>query len=154
VAEALGIAAGIFQVVGHLGAFGFHRLQGVKVGQGRVGLWSCGQIQGSLGQVELAFRQADPVVGGGTGGHHAGSLGVCKAYILAGRDKHAPEDEAWLLAGIDHPGQPVQRGVGVRAPYAFYEGTGRIVVAIAVPVVQHRPFLYAFLGGGHAYTDL
>ena len=64
--------------------------------------------------------------------------------VLGRGDDQAPDDEPRVLAGGDHRGQPVQRGVGVVAAEALDERRHRVVVAVAGAVVGED----ALLGGG------
>ena len=64
--------------------------------------------------------------------------------VLGRRDDQPPDDEPRVLAGGDHRGQPVQRGVGVVAAEALDERRHRVVVAVAGAVVREHPLL----GGG------
>ena len=79
--------------------------------------------------------------------------GVGLSDVLAGRDQHAPQGEARVLSRVDHAGQPVEGGVGIRAPQALDEGARRVVVVISVLVVEDGPPLDALLGRreAHAY---
>ena len=63
-------------------------------------------------------------------------LRVGEADVLGGEDDHAPHDEQRVLAGLDHAGQPVERGVGVGAAQGLDEGADRVVVGVALAVVE------------------
>ena len=78
-----------------------------------------GQVDDRLGQVELGLGQAHELDGPGGGvGHHQGQR-VGHADVLAGQDDQAPGDEPGVLARLEHAGQPVEAGVGIRAPDAL-----------------------------------
>ena len=51
--------------------------------------------------------------------------------VLGRRDHQPPGDEPGVLARLEHPGQPVEAGVGVRAPDALDEGADDVVVLVA-----------------------
>ena len=55
--------------------------------------------------------------------------------VLAGEDDEAAGDEAGVLPGLEHAGQPVEAGVGVGAPDRLDEGGDDVVVLVA-PVAQ------------------
>ena len=82
---------------------------------------------------------------GGCGGNRQ-RLRVGVADVLGGEDDHAPDDEAGVLATLEHHGQVVQRGVGVRATRGLDPGRGVVVVAVAALVVEDRPPLQGVLG--------
>ncbi len=154
VAKALLVAAGVLEVDRHLGLpLLLHRRQGVEEAQRRVRLGRRGQVERRLGQVEAALGQPHPVERLGAGGHHPDGVRIGQAHVLAGQDQHPPEEEARVLAGIDHLGQPVERRVGVGAAQRLDEGADGVVVIVAVLVVQHRPALDALLGHGHVDDD-
>ena len=71
---------------------------------------------------------------------------VGQADIFAGQDDQAAQDEARVLAGVQHLRQPVQGGVGVGAAHRLDEGGDGVVMGVAVFVVQHGPALDRFLG--------
>ncbi len=61
-----------------------------------------------------------------------------------------PRDEAGVLTGLDHPGQVVQGGVHVGAADGLDQGTGDVVVLVAVAVVLHRGPVDRLLQRGQA----
>ena len=147
VAEALGVAAGVAQRRRDRRlAFGGHGAQRVEEPQRAVALGRGGQVQDRLGQVEATLGQADVVERGGAGGHHLDRRRVRHADVLRGKDQHAPEQIAWILAGVDHARHPVQGGVRVGAAQALDEGADGVVVGVALLVVQHRAALDRLLG--------
>jgi hypothetical protein len=88
-------------------------------------------VDHGVGQVELGLGQADELdgPGGGVGDEQAGGVG--HADVLGGEDHEAPGDEAGVLPRLEHAGQPVEPGVGVRAPDALDEGADHVVVLVA-----------------------
>ena len=89
-----------------------------------------------LGQVELGLGEPDELDGPGRGvGHHEGQ-GIGQPDVLAGQDDQAPGDEAGVLARLEHAGQPVQAGVGVRPPDALDEGADLVVVVVGALVEE------------------
>ena len=79
-------------------------------------------------------------------GGHRESAGVGVADVLGGEDHHAPDDEARVLAALEHDRQVVQRGVRVRAARGLDPGGDVVVVAVSLFVVQDRPSLQGVLG--------
>ena len=75
-------------------------------------------------------------------------LRVGHADVLAGEDHDPAGDEPGVLAGHQHPGQPVQRRVRVGAAHALDERAGHVVVRVAVPVVADRRDVDRLLRGG------
>ena len=64
VAKALAVAAGVFEVSGHLAfAFFFHDRQRVEKGHSRVALGRGGQVQGGVGQWKTPLGQPNAVEG-------------------------------------------------------------------------------------------
>ena len=72
---------------------------------------------------------------------------VGHAHVLAGQYDQAAGYEPGVLARLEHPGQPVEAGVGVRAPDALYEGADDVVVLV-IPVAQ-RPGAAGRFDVGH-----
>ena len=94
-----------------------------------------GEVDDGLGQVELRLGQAD-VLEGVRGGHRDHQrLRVGLADVLAGQDDQAADDEAGVLAGLEHAGEPVEAGVGIGAADALDERGDHVVVLVA-PVAQ------------------
>ena len=85
----------------------------------------------------LSCASGRPTCSSGVGGGHRHDerLRVGLADVLAGQDDQAADDEAGVLAGLEHAGQPVEAGVGVGAPDALDEGGDHVVVLVA-PVAQ------------------
>ena len=63
-------------------------------------------------------------------------VGIGQSNILGGKDDQTPGNEPGLLAAGEHPGQVVDRGVGVTSPDRFDKGRNDIVVLLAVLVVE------------------
>ena len=61
-------------------------------------------------------------------------------------DHDAPGDEARVLAGFQHPRQPVDRRVRIAAAHALDEGAGHVVMRVAGRVVVERLALDRILG--------
>ena len=116
VTQALGITAGVLQVVGNLTVpFGLDGGQGVEESEGGVAFWRRRQIECGLGQVKAALRQADAIEGLGGGGDDGQGVGIGQTHVLAREDDHTPQDELRILAGVDHTCEPIDGGVRVGA---------------------------------------
>ena len=128
-------------------------LRGPESGVGRVALWRGGQINGGVGQRDLRLGQAEKFAGllGGDGEEQP--AGVGQADILAGGNDEAPGNEADVFPGMEHFGQPIERGIGIAAADAFDEGADRIVVRIILGIVDHGFALDAFLDDGAGQAD-
>jgi len=88
-------------------------LDAAKTALERIRLRRQGEVYGRLGEREIALREADQMRGllGGRRDHQR--LRIGQADVLARQDHDAPGDEHRVLAGVDHPHQPIQRGVWV-----------------------------------------
>ena len=113
---------------------------------GGIALWGARDIGGRLGQDDLGLRHADPLAGQGAGDRQADRLRVRVANILRGADHDPAGDEFGVLPRLQHPGQIIDGGVGVRSPHALDKGGDRVVVVVAALVVAGRPPLDTLLG--------
>ena len=62
--------------------------------------------------------------------------GSASPDVLAGQDDQPAGDEPGVLARLEHPGQPVEAGVGIRAPDRLDEGADLVVVVVLAVVLQ------------------
>ena len=140
---------GVAQVRRHLAdlAGAYVGARGVDGRDHGVGLRRDRQRDRGLGEVEPGLGHADQLhgLGGGDGGGERRRVG--QPDVLAGQDHQPPGDEARVLPRLDHPGQVVQRGVGVGAADRLDEGAGHVVVLVALPVVAHGGLVDGGLGG-------
>ena len=123
------------------------------VSQGFIDSHVCGVALRRRRHVDRRVSQRDPRLGhahhlrGARGIHrHAEGIRIRQAHILAGADDDAPGDEADILSGIQHEGQPIERRIGVAAAHRLDEGRNRIVVPVARAIVANGLFLDALLG--------
>ncbi len=72
-------------------------------------------------RLSCASGRPDELDGAGGGVGHDEAHRVGHADVLAGEDDEAAGDEAGVLAGLEHAGQPVEGGVGVGAADALDE---------------------------------
>ena len=93
-----------------------------------VGLGASGQVNGGLGESQLAFGRAQEPVRVPAGHQPA-------------RDVHG------ILAGVQHPSQPVEGGVGISAAHGLVQGRDVIVVLVSGLVVDGETVLDRNLDG-------
>src|SRR5262249_5777337 len=105
-----------------------------------------GQVGYALGQVELAFRQADEFYGLRRGRGHDRSLRVAGADVFGRKNDESAGDEARVLAGCEHPSQPVDGGIRIAAAQTLDEGAGDVVMGIAGGIVVEGLALDRVLG--------
>ena len=67
-------------------------------------------------------------------------LRVGEADVLGGEHDHAPGDEAWILAALEHRREVVDGCIGIRAAHRLDEGRDEVVVRVAAFVVDERSF--------------
>ncbi len=117
-------------------------------GVNRVAFGGGGQIEGGLSQGQLAFRTAQQMIGvSGLEGEGQG-LRIGEADIFGGKTDQPPGDVEGLLAGHQHPDQPVEGAVGVAVPQAFMKGGDQVVVFFPVGVVAQALALQGLLHRG------
>ena len=103
--------------------------------------------------MKATFGQAHLLERAGAGGHHLDGVGVGHAHILAGKDQHAPEDEARRLAGIDHLRHPVDGRIRVAAAQALDKGADGVEVVVALLVIEDGAALDRLLGDVQRHVD-
>ena len=123
------------------GFAGLHvRHGGVQRRVGGVGFRAGGHQHHGVGQRQLGFRQAQHV-GGIHGGFDDGDdLRPGQAHILAGGD-HQAAAGGYQIAGLQQPGQVMQRRVRVGAAHRLLVGGDDVVMVVALPVVAHGGML-------------
>ncbi|OQA43300.1 MAG: hypothetical protein BWY52_01914 [Chloroflexi bacterium ADurb.Bin325] len=154
VAEALLVAARIAQMRGDLRlALLLDRGQRIEEGKAGVALGRGRQIERGLGQMEAALRHPHIVERLAARHHDRQRLRVGQPHVLSGKDDHAPEDEARVLARIHHARHPVERRVGIRPAQALDERADGVVVDVALLIIEHRAALDRFLGDRQVDMD-
>ena len=99
------------------------------------------QIRDCLGERGVALRHADEVACLlGRDGHRQ-PLRVGVADVLGREPDQAPGDVQRILAGLEHPREPVHRGVRVAVAHGLVKGGDQVVVLFARLVVQECPAL-------------
>ena len=112
------------------------------------------QIDHRLGQMDRAFGHSEKVAGlvGGNGLFQRPRVG--QPHVLAGKPDHAAGHIQWVLAGFQHPGQPVHGGVRVRIAHGFVQRRDQVVVFLPLLVIEQGLFggalFHRFLGYGNA----
>ena len=120
---------------------------------GRVAFRRRGQIDGGVGEGNPGFGESDEFAGLLRGHRDEEAARVGQPDVLAGRDDQAPGDETDVLAGMEHLGQPVKRGIGIAAADAFDESAYRVIVGIVIGIVDHGLALDAFLDDRAGQVD-
>ncbi len=147
VPEAFRVAAGIAQMIGHLGVLFFDGRKRVEESHGAVRLFRSGKIERRVRQKIAAFGKPHAVESLRAGVHHGDSIRIGEAGVLAGGNQHPPENKARILAGGGHTRKPVHRRVGIAPAQTFDERADNVIMIVAVAVVQHDFFLNGLLGG-------
>jgi hypothetical protein len=109
--------------------------RGRQSGDDRVRLRREREVDHRLGEVQLCLGHAYELDGARRRIRDDERQGVGHADVLGRQDHEPAGDEPGILAGFHHPGQPVEAGVGIRAPHALDEG-GEDVVVLVVAVAQ------------------
>ena len=84
----------------------------------------------SLREVECRFGQADVLDGACSGVGDEDRLGIGHPDVLAREDHEAARDEARVFARLEHPGEPVEPGVGIAAADRLDERRHDVVVLV------------------------
>ena len=115
-----------------------------------VALGGDGQIDHRLPQRQLAFRRAEALEGGCrvVGDLHRARIG--QPDILPRHAHDAPRQVARVGAAIQHPAQPVQRGIRVRAAHRFVQRRNLVVEIVAALVEAARVQCQCLLQEGGA----
>lgn len=105
-----------------------------------------GNVDGGLRNRNARLGPADELRGlkRRVGQHQRHRVG--QAHVLRGVNHNAPRDETRVFPGVNHPGQPVERRVGVASAHGFDERGDGVVVRVAVAVIHYRLFLDARFG--------
>ena len=135
---------GILQIRGHSQrSSGFDVLQGgPERGIAPVAFGSGCQIDGGMRQCDATFRHPDKIKRLLRGHSDHQRLRIREPDVLTGGNDETPGNKTRVLAGMDHFGQPVNGGIRVTAANALNEGAGRVVMRIAISIVDHRLFLH------------
>ena len=113
--------------------------RGVERGVGGVRLRRPREVDGRLREVQPRLGQADVLDRLRRGDRDEQSLRIGVADVLGGEHDHPPGDEARVLAALEHHREVVDRGLDVARARRLDPGRDRVVVRVAVPVVEERP---------------
>ena len=102
----------------------------------RIALRRAGEIDHRLGQRQLAFRRAQPLVGRHGIERELQRARVGEPDVLGRHADHAPPDVERVGAAIEHAAHPVQRGVGIAAAHGLVQGGDLVVERFAALVEQ------------------
>src|SRR5713226_1482803 len=105
------------------------------------------KIDGRLGEVQPGFGQPDVLDRLRRCDGHEQRSGVGQPDVLGGVHDHPARDVARVLTGLDHPGQPEQRRVGIGPANALDERRDDVEMRVALAIVDDRLPLDALLGG-------
>ena len=106
-----------------------------------VGLGRERQIARGLRQRELALGRAEEVVGLLGVEREAERVRIGVAHVLGGEAHEAARDVERILAGLEHPPEPVERAVGIGVAQRLVQGGDEVVVLLARLVVEERLLL-------------
>ena len=99
--------------------------------------WSPREVDGKLEQEKIAFRHTDFLDGlVGVVGEHEGE-GILDSDILGGESEKSPRDVERILSGVEHPADPVARGIGIAVPQGFVDRRDDVVVLVGIPIIVH-----------------
>ncbi len=124
-----------------LGPMILHRLHDAVEGLVRgVGFGSSGKIDGGLPQGEVAFRnsqEVDRLLGGNS---LLESPRIGQPDIFDGHANQPARDIHAILAGFEHPAEPVKGCIYIARPYGFMQRRNDVVMLLPGLVVeQHLP---------------
>ncbi len=109
---------------------------------GGIGFGRRGQIDGGLGQRQIAFRCAQEIIGVLGGQRLVDGLGIGKADILDRHADQAARDKERIFPGGQHAREIIKRGIGIGTAYRLVKRRDEIVVAVLRLVVQRHTFLH------------
>ncbi len=144
------LGGGIAQVEGDgFGGVGFDVGADLAVGGvDGVGFGCEGEVDDGLGEGEFPFGGAEEVHGVAGGEAEVEGFGGGEANVF---DRHADDaagDVHRVLTGGQHAGEPVESGVGVGVADRFVEGGDKVVVLLALFVVEEDALLEGFRRDG------
>ena len=109
-------------------------VHGVRLGRAR-------EVDGRLRERQLALGRSEEVVGVLGRQRDRERLGIGQPDVLRRHADEPPRDEEPVLARLEHPGQPVERRVGIRVAHGLVERADQVVVLLARLVVEERLLL-------------
>ena len=97
---------------------------------------------------QFALGRAEKIVGVLRGVGDDQRLRIGKPDVLHRHAHDAAREIERILAGIEHAGEIIERGVGIGAAHRFVQRADQIVVAVLRLVVDRRAALHDLLQGG------
>ena len=146
VPEALRVAAGIFQVIGNFHILFLNGSERVEKRHAAVRFGSSCKIQSGVSKKITPLRHSDAVKGFRRTVYDAHCIRIGKPRVLAGGNKHPPEDKMRVFAGGNHARKPIHRSVRIAPAQTFYKRADNVVVIVAVAVVKYGFFLNRLFG--------
>ena len=129
-------------------------LRGVEGASGGVALGCAGEIDRGLRQRVATFRQSNALNGGRGGGCNRQPVRIGVADVLGGQNHQSPCNELRRLAGLQHLGEPEQRGVRIGSADALDKGGDGVVVVVTGAVVADAPLEHGLTNGVGVYGGL
>lgn len=110
-------------------------------------------MDGGVGEGDSALGHTEEFEGllGGDGDLEGG--GVSEADVFGGGNDETSGDETGVFSGVEHFGEPVEGGIGIRAADGLDEGGDGVVVLVAIGVVEDGLLLNGFGGDGEVEDD-
>ena len=105
-------------------------------GVNAVGFRSGPEIADEFGDGKFAFRRTEAFIGIPSGDRGRERLRIGKPDIFGGKARETAQQIERILAAVEHPRRPVERGIGIRSPQRFVERADQIVMSFAVLVVN------------------
>ena len=131
---------GVANVEGHGLGFGLVNIvDDLSVGSvDGIGFWREREIDGGLGEGEMAFGRAEEIESVLSGESDGEGAGFGEADVFAGYAHHAPGEIKRVFAGFEHAHEPVKRGVRVGIADGFVESRDQVEMLFAGFVVAEE----------------
>ena len=147
------VPRGVLERVGDFDlALVFDQLEGFEIVGCAVGFGRGGEVEGGFHDGIHPLGHPDKLESLHRRGSDHQPQRVRQPDVLARQNHQAAQDEPRVFPGVKHLRQPVEGGIRVGAAHGLDEGADRVVVGVAVLVVEHRPPLDGFLR--HLQGDL
>ena len=131
---------GVAEVQGNGIGFGFlHVVDDFAIGSvNGIGLWSECEIDGGLGEGEMAFGSAKKIESIFCGESDRERAGFGQADVFTGHAHHAAGEIERVFARFDHAREPIERGVGIGIADGLVERGDEIEMLLAGFVVTQK----------------
>jgi hypothetical protein len=131
----------------------FNMMQGLCNGLiSRIALRRRSHVQGGLGQRNLAFGHSHSLQGMERGHSDLECRWIGITHIFGCTDDQSPDNIKWVLARMQHLGQPIKGRIGVRAPHALNKCRNGVIVGLFLIDQGFLP--YSLLGDLEVKIDL